>query len=250
MELSLTELSIFLSLIFIAGFVDAIAGGGGLISVPAYIISGVPVEYILATNKTVSTSGASLAVFRYIKNKTIIWSLMVYGISVAFIFSTIGASLSKYISKDTMIILLLIITPLVFFLSLHKTKSNNESSLTSLRFKTILICSTIGFYDGIFGPGTGTFLLILFTKFLNFTDKEASSNARIINYSSNLAAFIYFLINGQILWSLAILAIVASVLGNWIGSGLVLKNASKIVKPMYRFVLVLLLFSMTYELLK
>ena len=251
MDLSIAELSLFLTLIFISGFVDAIAGGGGLIAVPAYIVSGVPVEYILATNKTVSTSGSTLAVFRYIKNKTIIWHLIIYGIITALVLSAIGASLSKYISKEIMIILLVFITPIVFFLSMKKPKTRHvEPRKKSLIIRCIFICAIVGFYDGIFGPGTGTFLLILFMQFLAFSDKEASANSRIVNYSSNFAAFIYFLINGQILWSLAILAILASILGNWIGSGMVLRKAGNIVKPMYRFVLVLLLCSMTYELFK
>jgi uncharacterized membrane protein YfcA len=251
MELELWQYLLTFVLIGFSGLIDSIAGGGGLISIPTYMAVGLPPGLILGTNKCVSSSGTTLAVFRYIKSKTIHWQTMLFSIVAAIIGSAIGASLSRYLSKDIMFLILLVVIPVIFILQLtqgSKPQSQRAISFPSAAFRASIIGFVIGGYDGLFGPGTGTFMLLGFMAFLNMTTREASANARIVNYASNLSAFFYFLVQGRIFWPIAVVAIAGSICGNWVGSGLVLKNADKVVIPVFRFVLLLLMVKCGYDL--
>lgn len=251
MDIALWQyIAVFLFIGF-SGFIDSIAGGGGLISIPTYMAVGVPVEFILGTNKFVSSSGTSLAVYRYITNRAILWKIMIFSIIAALLGSVIGANLSVYLSKSAMFGILLVVIPLIFFLQARQARaetSPKELTPRSSVLRAAAIGLVVGGYDGLFGPGTGTFLLLAFMAFLSMSAKEASANARIVNYASNLSAFLYFLYQGRIFWPVATVAIAGSLCGNWLGSGMVLKDADKIVGPVFRFVLVLLLLKCGYDL--
>ncbi len=243
-------ISVFL-LIGFSGFIDSIAGGGGLISVPTYLALGMPADLILGTNKCVSSSGTTFAVFRYVKNRTIIWETVIFAIVAALIGSAIGASLATYLSRNSIFILLLVVIPILFTLQARymqavtvKPQLNRLQVISRATFLGLFL----GGYDGIFGPGTGTFLLLAFMLLLHMSSREASANARIVNYASNVSAFIYFLIQGKIFWPVAVVAISGSICGNWLGSGMVIKNADKVVIPVFRFVLLLLLVKCGYDL--
>ncbi|PLY03042.1 MAG: hypothetical protein C0622_04945 [Desulfuromonas sp.] len=251
MDIALWQYVVVFLLIGFAGFIDSIAGGGGLISVPTYLALGLPADFILGTNKCVSSSGTTFAVFRYIRSGTIIWSTVIYAIGAALVGSAIGASLAQYLSRHTIFILLLVVIPLLLFLqSRHMKMRGEQKPLT--RGQTITRATLaglfIGGYDGVFGPGTGTFLLLAFMVFLHMTTREASANARIVNYASNLSAFVYFLVQGKIYWPIALVAICGAICGNWLGSGMVIRNADRVVVPVFRFVLGLLMLKCAYDL--
>ncbi len=251
MDIALWQYAAIFLLIGFAGLIDSIAGGGGLVSVPTYMAVGMPPEFILGTNKCVSSSGTTLAVYRYVSNKAILWHTMVFSIVAALIGSAIGANLSRHLSKDIMFVILLVVIPVIFLLQvrqgrLETAKKTLAPGIAACRAAAIGL--VVGGYDGLFGPGTGTFLLLAFMAFLNMTTREASANARIVNYASNLSAFFFFLFQGRIFWPIAAVAIAGSICGNWIGSGLVLKNADKVVVPVFRFVLLLLLVKCGYDL--
>ncbi len=251
MEIELWQYFTIFILIGFSGFIDSIAGGGGLISVPTYLALGMPAELILGTNKCVSSTGTTFAVFRYITNRTILWKTVIYAIIAALIGSAIGASLSSYLSKNIIFTLLLVLIPILFTLQARYMRSPSkkpELTRQQIVFRATLAGLLLGGYDGIFGPGTGTFLLLAFMIFLQMNTREASANARIVNYASNVSAFIYFLIQGRILWPVALVAIAGSICGNWLGSGLVINNADKVVVPVFRFVLTLLMLKCGYDL--
>ncbi len=195
MEMEIWQYFAVFVLIGFAGFIDSIAGGGGLISVPTYLALGVPTELILGTNKCVSSSGTSFAVFRYIKSGSILWKTVAYAIVAALVGSAIGASFSTYLSRSTLFTLLLFVIPILFYLQAKHMGEQRTSieALTSqqIAFRATLAGFFIGGYDGIFGPGTGTFLLLAFILYLQMNTREASANARIVNYASNVSAFIY-----------------------------------------------------------
>lgn len=252
MEIQLWQYVIVFLLIGFAGFIDSIAGGGGLISVPTYLALGMPAELILGTNKCVSSTGATFAVFRYIRSRTIIWHTVIYAIVAALVGSAIGASLSTYLSRHLLFTLLLIVIPILLYLQARKIPLPSERlALTRQQIisRAILAGFFLGGYDGIFGPGTGTFLLLAFMLFLHMETRAASANARIVNYASNVSAFIYFLIQGRIFWPVAVVAVFASILGNWLGSGMVINNADRVVVPVFRFVLFMLMLKCSYDLL-
>ena len=251
MDFELWQYAVVFLLIGFSGFIDSIAGGGGLISVPTYMAVGVPVEFILGTNKCVSSTGTTFAVGRYIMSKTIFWKTMIYAVIAALIGSAIGARLSIFMSKNLMFIILLIVIPTIFYLQAKQSGLARQQPIlpqASQIIRVTLIGFLLGGYDGLFGPGTGTFILLAFMAFLNLSAREASANARIVNYASNLSAFFYFLIQGRIFWPIALVAVAGSICGNWLGSGLVLTNADRVVKPAFRFVLIALLLKCGYDL--
>lgn len=250
-DIQLWQYVIVFLLIGFAGFIDSIAGGGGLVAVPTYLALGMPAELILGTNKCVSSTGATFAVFRYIRSRTIIWKTVIYAILAALLGSVIGASLSAYLSRALIFTMLLVVIPILLYLQARQVPSHSVAPDLTQRqviLRTILAGFFLGGYDGIFGPGTGTFLLLAFMLFLHMNAREASANARIVNYASNVSAFAYFLIQGRIFWQIAVVAVFASIFGNWLGSGLVLSNADRIVVPVFRFVLLMLMLKCSYDL--
>lgn len=251
MDIALWQYPVVFLLIGFAGFVDSIAGGGGLISIPTYLAFGLPADLILGTNKCVSSSGTTIAVLRYIHNRTIIWGTVIFAISAALIGSVIGAALSIYLSRNVIFFLLLLVIPILFYLQsrrMHSPGLKPELIKRQVVLRATVTGFIIGGYDGIFGPGTGTFLLFAFLVFLHMNVREASANARIVNYASNVSAFLYFLIQGRIYWPIAMVAIAGSITGNWLGSGLVINNAERVVVPVFRFVLGLLMLKCAYDL--
>ncbi|MCW9049365.1 MAG: TSUP family transporter [Deltaproteobacteria bacterium] len=251
MEIEIWQYFAVFILIGFSGFIDSIAGGGGLISIPTYLALGMPAELILGTNKCVSSSGTTFAVFRYIRNRTIIWKTVIYAIGAALVGSAIGASLAQYLSRSLIFTMLLVVIPILLYLQSKHTQTRTEKpplKHQQIITRAILAGFFIGAYDGIFGPGTGTFLLFAFMIFLHMNTREASANGRVVNYASNVSAFIYFLIQGKIFWPIALVAITASICGNWLGSGMVINNADKVVVPVFRFALALLMLKCGYDL--
>lgn len=252
MDLAVLDYFIIFILIGFAGFVDSIAGGGGLITVPTYISMGIPAHLVLGTNKTVSTIGTTVSIFRYWKSGLIYWRFMFPGIIASLIGSTIGAKSSAYLTKEIMLTIIVFIIPIILFLQNKIDVKGKSRSLLKMDFVSGFKCTFIGFfigaYDGIFGPGTGTFLMIAFVMVLHMNYKEASANGRIINYISNLAAFSVFLYEGKIYWPIAGVAACGAILGNYLGSGLIINKADKIVGPMFKVVLSGLLAKCIYDL--
>lgn len=244
MTLSLHTFLIVCPIVFLAGFVDSIAGGGGIISLPAYMFAGLPMHNVLATNKFSSTIGGSVAVFRYMKNKCFCAYLVVPTVLITLIGSTIGANLSLYTSDKYLRYIMLIVLPVVAILVFMKKGDgiNTPHTLTKKRelLLSCLAALVIGAYNGFYGPGTETFLLLVFTYIVKLDVKEASGNTKCVNFASNIAALVTFIINGKVMYSLGIAAAICSILGNYLGSGLVIKNGNKIVRPIILVVIVLL----------
>ena len=203
-------------LVFLAGFVDAVAGGGGLISLPAYLLAGVPVHNAVATNKLSSATGTLISTVRLCKNKFVDWLL-------------------RY--------MLIPVLPVVAFYVLRK-KNMDEKGGEIARKKQILLCAVcslaVGCYDGFYGPGTGTFLLLLFTGLGKMSVAKASGTMKVTNLSSNVAALVVFLLSGKIVIMLGIAASVFSIAGHYTGAGMVMKNGSRIIRPIILIVLALL----------
>lgn len=246
MTLTLGTFLFVCPLLFLAGLVDAIGGGGGLISLPAYLIAGVPVHQAIATNKLSSTCGTTLATIRFIKNKLINFKLAIPSIISAIIGSSIGAKLSLLMDEKLMEYVLFAILPVAAFIVLNKKifKDNpdNELILNKKTYITAIVAALIiGMYDGFYGPGTGTFLIIAFTVFAGMSVSCANAQAKIINLTTNITSLIIFIINGQVIFTLGIAAAISNMIGGYIGAGLVMKKGSAIVKPTIIFVLFLLL---------
>ncbi len=245
MDITIHTFLIVCPLVFLAGLVDSIAGGGGLISLPAYFLSGIPPHFAIGTNKLSSCIGTLVSAARYSKNKLVDWGLAVPSIIMALIGSAIGANLSLLVNENIMKYILLFILPVVAFYVLRGKSFIDKPDVKPIsRKNAYLIVSLasfiIGAYDGFYGPGTGTFLILVYTGFAKMDVTTASGNTKLVNLASNIAALVTFLLNGKIVFTLGIIAALFSVAGNYIGSGLVLKNGHKIIRPIILVVLTLL----------
>ena len=232
--------------VFLAGLIDSVAGGGGLISLPAYMASGLPVHMALGTNKFSAVFGTALASVRYYMHK----KTDLRTASVSIVFALIGAALGArtvlYIDPLFLQYALLAILPVVAFFVLKKKEFGKESKTEQLSaakvfFYASAIGLVVGFYDGFFGQGTGTFLVLLYTWLLRCDLITASGNAKVINLASNMAAFATFLLNGEVHFLLGFPAMLCGLAGNFIGSGLALKKGARIIRPVFILALILLI---------
>lgn len=246
MELTPMTFLIVCPLLFLAGFVDAIGGGGGLISLPAYLLAGLPMHQAIATNKLSSTCGTTLATGRFIRSGLVNWRLAVPTVLTAIAGSSIGANVSLGVEEAVMEGLVLVILPAAAFLVLNprlfRDNGENRLELNRRTWITALVSAlVIGFYDGFYGPGTGTFLIIAFTVFAKMGLKNANAQAKVINLTTNLTSLAIFLMDGQVLFSLGIAAAACNMAGGYLGAGLAISKGSRITKPVIILVLGLLL---------
>jgi len=232
-DLSISVFLIVIPLVFFAGLVDSIAGGGGLISLPAYLLAGVPPHFALGTNKLSSIMGTALASIRYYKNKYVDLFLCLPSIAAALVGSAIGSSFALLVNELVIRLVLLAVIPITAFY-LFRKKDFDNTSLDLSRAKTVIysviISFFIGGYDGFSGPGTGTFLILLYNGAAKINARIANGNAKLVNFSSNLSALILFLINGRVLVPLGLCAALFNMLGAYIGSGLVIQKGTKIIR--------------------
>jgi len=240
------ELILF-PLIFLAGFVDSIAGGGGLISLPAYLFIGVPSHYALGTNKLSSTIGTIFSTLRYAHGRTIVYSIGIPSVVGSLIGSYIGSKLALFLSDDVLKLVLTFLIPIaavIVFISRPRGNGEKKNEKVYGNAKTITISALIGLaigaYDGFFGPGTGTFLIIFYVSILSLDHVSASGTAKIVNLASNIGALVTFIAGEKVFYSLGLPAALFGIAGNWLGSGVALKRGAKVIKPVMLVVLVLL----------
>ncbi len=248
------EYVILFALVFLAGFVDSIGGGGGIISLPGYLFVGLPSHLALGTNKLSSTIGTIFSTLRYAKNKAIIFRIALISGLFSFIGSAIGAKLALLVPDKILkivISVLIVIASLTVFLK--KDLKEKDNFVEVEKKKEVLTSSfiglVIGMYDGFFGPGTGTFLIILYVTILGMPMVTASGSAKVVNLASNIGALVMFLFNSSVIYKYGLPAAFFGILGNWIGSGVAIKNGSKVIKPIILSVLVLLFVKIIIDLL-
>ena len=233
-------------LLFLAGLVDAIGGGGGLISLPAYLLAGVPIHNAIATNKMSSTCGTALATMRFIRQGLVNWKLAVPTIGFAVLGSSMGAKASMAAAEGVMEGILFIVLPVVAFLVLNpRLFHDNADGPVEWNRRTwvtaVLSSFVVGMYDGFYGPGTGTFLIVAFTVFAKLNIRTANAQTKVINLTTNITSLTIFLMNGQVVFLLGLAAAVCNMAGNYVGSGLAMSKGSRITRPVILLVLGLLL---------
>ena len=232
-------------LVFLAGLVDSIGGGGGIISLPAFLLAGVPPHLALGTNKLSSAIGTTVSTLRFLKNGYIKKKLAALSAVCALVGSAIGARAALIVPEQVIKWMMLISLPFIAaFVLKNKNMGDNEKtwSLPEKKMYRIAMAAAffVGAYDGFYGPGTGTFLLLIFTSAAHMDMRTAAGNTKIVNLSSNIAALVTFLFHGRVLYPLGLAAGLFCMAGHYVGSGLVLKNGQKIVRPVILTVLALL----------
>ena len=238
--------------VFLASFMDAIAGGGGIISVPTYLLAGVPMHMALGTNKVSSGIGTAVSTARFIKNGYIDWKLGIPSVALALVGSFVGTSIQLMIDEVYLQYLLLIVLPVVAFVVLRQRQFPEERGEIDRRKQCAIVwlaSFVVGAYDGFYGPGTGTFLLLIYCNLAKMDVRTAGGNVKLVNLSSNIGAFVTSLRSGQVFLVLGLIGAVTSIAGHYVGSGLAIKNGSKIVRPTVVIVLILLAVKVVYELI-
>ena len=232
-------------LVLLAGFVDAIGGGGGLISLPAYLIAGLPAHQAIATNKMSSTCGTSLAAARFAKKGLIPWKLALPCVAAGLGGAWCGAHLSLLVDTQVLTKVLYVILPLTAILVLRKGVLKDGETQVKADRKTMLIAAAvslvIGVYDGFYGPGTGTFLIVAFSLFAKMDVRSANGLCKAVNLTTNVTSLIVFLRGGQVVIALGLAAAACNMIGGYLGAGMAMKEGAKITRPIILFVLFLLL---------
>ncbi len=229
--------------VFCASFMDAIGGGGGIISVPTYLLAGLPVHYALGTNKLSSCIGTVASTVRYIRNGCVDWLLGVPSIVLALLGAHFGTRLQLAVDEKYLKIILLLVLPMIAVILLKKKSMPEIRGIMSDCARRGIVWGAsliVGTYDGFYGPGTGTFLLLSFCYLAKVDVRTASGNVKLVNLASNIGAVTTSLAAGKVLIPVGLLAAVFSAAGQYMGAGLALKNGSKIVRPVILVVLVLL----------
>lgn len=252
---TLKTLMVICPLVFTAGFVDSIAGGGGIISLPAYIFAGIPVHMAYGTNKFASSLGTFFSTVRFVKSKHIHYKSSLTAAAAALLGSYLGAEAALALDERYLKYCLMVLLPFIaVFIATRRGFGERDSSAV-LTGKKIVVLSAlagliIGAYDGFFGPGTGTFLILVFTGVIGFNLTTASGNAKVVNLASNIAAVTTFFVGGKVLFAVGIPAAASAILGNWIGSGLAIKNGGKVIRPVFVCVIVLLFIKIGLDVFK
>lgn len=233
MEFGLDIFLILFSVAFVAGLIDTIAGGGGLLTIPALLYVGIPPATALATNKLQGTFGSFTAAAYFIRKKMVNIKEMKLMIILTFLGAVLGgfallqidASILKHV-----IPILLIIIGFYFLLSPNIGSMDKEKRISIILFSFTLAFG-VGFYDGFFGPATGSFFALGFIALLGFNLTKATAHAKVLNFVSNISSLCFFMFFGKIYWSIGLCMGAGQMCGALIGAKLVLKNGPKIIRP-------------------
>lgn len=243
-------------LLFLTGFVDSVAGGGGLISIPAYLFVGLPVHLASGTNKVVNGIGTASATWRFFRSGKIRMQTAVWAAAGALGGAFFGARLALRMPEQILQACLLVALPVVaVFLTVKKDFGKTGSAdgkdypPAKEHLLSLLIGLVIGLYDGLVGPGTGTFLIMGFTLVLGMDLLTASGCAKVVNLSSNIASAAVWILGGQVLWPIVLPAVVFAVAGNQCGARYAIRGGSDKIRGMIFVVLGILFIKVIWELL-
>ena len=240
MNAGATQFLIVCPLAGLAGFVDAVAGGGGLISLPAYMIAGLPVHYAIGTNKLSAGMGAAIATGQFAKKGYIPWKQAVFCVFCALVGSSLGARLALSLEDGVFRTIMLFILPLTaIYVTKGKALAVEKEPFSSGKTLAIsmLAALVIGVYDGFYGPGTGTFLILLLTAAAHMGLRSANGVAKAINLTTDIAALAVYWMDGKVLVLLGLTAGLFSVAGNWLGTQFFENRGARAVKPIMLTVL-------------
>lgn len=250
----LTSYLIICPLIFLGSFVDSVAGGGGLITLPAYLLAGVPVHFAAGTNKVVGSCGTAAAALKYFRSGKVRIRPALSAAVGALIGGYAGAEIAKHLDEDLLRGLMLVALPLVAVFLVVKKDFGQETGETKYgsRYEigaSFFIGLVVGCYDGVVGPGTGTFMITCFTALLSMDLVTASGCSKVGNLASNAAAAVSFIIGGKVAWVLVGPAAVCGIVGGLCGSRYAIRGGSKKIRGMIFVVLGMIFVKMLCELL-
>lgn len=234
MEFELTTLLLLTLSALAAGFIDAIAGGGGLITLPVLLAAGLPPAQALGTNKLQSSFGSFSATWYFARRGYIDFKAAKWAILLTFVGSALGTILVQQLDAGALNRLLpfLLIGFALYFLLSPRVGDTDSNRRLSIHWFALSIGLGVGFYDGFFGPGTGSFFAIAFVALAGFNLAKATAHSKLLNFTSNLAALIFFAIGGKLVWSAGLCMAVGQFIGARLGSKMVIKQGGKLIRPL------------------
>ncbi len=217
----------------LAGWVDSIGGGGGLISIPALLWAGFSPLQALATNKLQASFGSSTATWNYARHGLVDIKGQRLAVLLAFVGSMVGTLIVQQLDSSFLakaIPVLLVLFAIYFLLSPKVGDEDKHQILTPLQF-AFTMALILGFYDGFFGPGTGTFFTMAFVTLLGYGLPKATGNTKLLNFTSNFASLLFFALSGHIMWQVGLLMGLGQMLGSYLGSHMAVKHGTRLIRP-------------------
>ncbi|OBT07330.1 hypothetical protein A9264_07770 [Vibrio sp. UCD-FRSSP16_10] len=249
MDVSIQVLTFLFFIAGLAAFIDAIAGGGGLLTVPALLAAGVPPTQALATNKLQSSFGSFSASFYFVRNGLVNLKEMRLAILCTFIGSAIGAETVQYVDASiltSLIPALLLLISLYFLLAPQAQESTGTQKMSEVMF-ALCIGGCIGFYDGFFGPGTGSIFTVCFVVIGRFSLVEATARTKVLNFTSNIAALTFFIIAGLPVWKIGLIMAIGGFIGARLGAKMVVAKGQRWIRPLVIFMSMTMAFKLLWE---
>ncbi|MEB3754452.1 TSUP family transporter [Acinetobacter sp. MD2(2019)] len=239
----------------IAGYVDAVAGGAGLLLIPAMIMLGLPTQVALGQEKLVSMVGTLAAIRNFMRSRAIIWQVVPLGVVMALLGAYVGAKCVLILPVKVLTLVVICLLPIGLIITLCKSRllaranDRENGQFTSSKLLLSMVCLSVGFYDGFFGPGTGSLFIIALFLINQFTLLNASATAKIFNFCSNFGALIAFLMAGKLMFLLSIPMILANIVGNHFGSQHTISSNGRLVQKVLVLSVVLLIISLSLHIL-
>ncbi|WP_104733524.1 TSUP family transporter [Helicobacter felis] len=235
MELEWYVYVIVVVVAFCAGLVDSIAGGGGLITMPTLLALGIPPHLALATNKLQSSFGSFTATLNFCLKGMVSLREIAFGVGCVVVGAGLGTTLILWLKTDILRLLIPIFLSLIFIYTLLAPKVGEGDSHPKIKptlFYAIFGLG-LGFYDGFFGPGTGSFWTFVMVALLGLNMKKATAHTKVFNFTSNIISLSVFLIGGQVIWAVGLLMGCGQIVGAWVGSNLVMAKEVKFIRRVF-----------------
>lgn len=236
---------------FIGSMIDAIVGGGGLITIPALLATGMPTHLALGTNKFASSVGTISSAHHFFKSGQVNFKILKYLLPFSLIGSAIGVYVVLRVNPEFLRLLIIFLVLIIGGYTLIKKELGLVDLFKGVSKKQLIIAMlfalVIGFYNGFFGPGTGSFIIFALIGIFGFDFKKASANAKFMNLTGNFTALILFMISGEVLYTYGIPMALAMTVGGKIGASLAVKNGAKFIKPVFVIVSFTLVIKMIFD---
>ncbi len=237
---------------FLAGIVDSITGGGGLITIPVMLAVGIPVHYITGTNQCSAWVGTGVAAYKYARSGNIHLKSALITLPFAVIGSYIGARLNLMVPDQYLKIFMLVTVPVIAAFVFTNKKLGEEdrsdgNSMLSVVLWSAIIGTVLGGYQGFYGPGAGMFFMLAYAAFLKLNLVKATGNTRFVVSVASITSVCTYAMSGAVIWNLAIAATVFNIAGSWLGATLAIRNGTRIIRPIMFCVVALLIVKIIFD---
>lgn len=232
--LPLDVLVILVTVAAVAGFIDAVAGGGGLLALPALLWAGLPPVQALATNKLQGSFGTFAASWNFLRRGEIALQPLWIPMLMTFVGSASGTLAVQQIGSEVLgqLVPLLLIAFALYFLFSPRVGDSDAQQRIGYGLFGVGVGFGVGFYDGFFGPGTGSFFAIAFVLLLGYNLRRATAGTKVLNFTSNIASLIFFALAGQVVWQVGLAMGAAQMAGAWLGSQMVIRHGTRLIRPL------------------